>query len=482
MIHDVMAALDDDASRGAGEAVARLVADYLGAAHAAHGPVSTPRSPAEIARRFDEPMPERGAPLDAVLARVRDEVLSDANRLAHPMAMGHQVSAPLAAAVWAEAITAALNQSLAVREMSPTLTHVERRVVRWMCDLAGYGADAGGTLGSGGTEATFTGLLAARAAALPDAWMDGVGADAGVIVCGEHAHYAVTRAAGEMGIGMRSVVLVPSRDWRMDADALEETLARLERERRRVIAVVATAGSTATGSFDDLEAIGASCGARGTWLHVDGAHGASALLSATHRHRVAGLARARTVAWDPHKMMLLPLSAGMLLARDERDLDAAFAQRAPYLFHGAAGERTLDQGVRSFQCSRRADALKLWVALSRYGASGIGALYDRLCATARALWEATAERRDVVALHEPECNILSFRWVGVGSLDDERLDAINLGARETYNASGHGWITTTMLGGRRVLRATIMNPRTSADDGRAMLEEVCEVARRVASS
>lgn len=480
MIDPVMTALDDDASLQAGEAFARLAAEFLAEAYARRGPVSTSLEPAAIASRFEEQMPADGAPLQDVLARVRDEIMTDANRLAHPMAMGHQVSAPLGAAVWAESLAAAMNQSLAVAEMSPTLTHVERRVVRWMCDLAGLGAESGGTLTSGGTEATFTGLLAARGAAMPDAWIDGVGASSGVIVCGEHAHYAVSRAAGALGIGMRNVVVVPSLGWRMDAEALESTLARLERERRMVIAVVATSGSTATGAFDDLEAIGASCDTRGIWLHVDAAHGASALLSARHRHRMHGIARARTIAWDPHKMMLLPLSAGMLLARDERDIDAAFAQRAPYLFHDPAGARTIDQGVRSFQCSRRADVLKLWVALQRYGAAGIGALYDRLCATTCSLWEAIAERDDFVAPHEPESNILCFRWVGDRALDDARLDAINLATRESYNRSGHGWITTTMLGGRRVLRVTIMNPRTTNADVRSMLGEVARVARAIA--
>jgi L-2,4-diaminobutyrate decarboxylase len=234
-------------------------------------------------------------------------VLPDSNRLYHPRYVGHQVSAPLPAAIWTESLVAALNQSLAVAEMSPVATVLEHRVIQWMCELAGFGPNAGGTLTSGGTEATFTALLAARAAALPDAWSDGVGAHPPVVVCGEHAHYAVTRAVGELGLGLKSAVVVPSRDWRMDTEALAVTLDRLAGERRRVMAVVATAGSTATGSFDELEAIGPLCHERGLWLHVDGAHGASALLSETHRHRLRGIGFARSIAWDPHKLMLLPL-------------------------------------------------------------------------------------------------------------------------------------------------------------------------------
>ena len=479
MLTALLAELEADTGADAGAAFAALVAHYFAETREERGPVSTPRAPIALAARFAEPLPARGRPLAEVLARVERDVLGDSNRLYHPMYMGHQVSAPLPAAVWAESLIAALNQSLAVFEMSPAATAIEHQLVHWMCDLAGFPAGAGGTLTSGGTEATFTALLAARSQAIPDVWQRGMHGEPPVVVCGEHAHYAVTRAAGAMGLGLASVVLVPSRAWQMDVAALSATLEGLRAAGRRVMAVVATSGSTATGSFDDLAAIAALCDERGIWLHVDGAHGASALLSAEHRHRLRGIERARSVAWDPHKMMLLPLSAGMVLVREERDLAGAFAQRAPYLFHHRDAEdeeRIWDQGVRSFQCSRRADALKLWLALQRYGADGMGLLYDHLCATTRALHAAVAARPDFEALHEPECNILCFRYVGDGSLDDAALDALNRELRERYNRSGAGWITATTLGGRRVLRVTVMNPRTTPAHVVRMLDGVAALA------
>jgi len=475
---ELLGELEADMSAEAAALFTALAADYMNDTRSGTGPVNTSRSPVELAALFDEPMPRVGAPLAQVAARVRDEVIPDCNHLYHPRYVGHQVSAPLPAAIWTESLTAALNQSVAVSEMSPTGTALEHRVIRWMCELAGYDERAGGTLTSGGTEATFTALLAARSASIPDVWTDGVGTEPPVVVCGEHAHYAVARAVGELGLGMRNAVAVPSREWRMDVDALRTTLDSLRDAGRRVMAVVATAGSTATGSFDDLETIGAMCEERGIWLHVDGAHGASALLSERHRHRVRGIGHARSIAWDPHKMMLLPLSAGVVLVRDERDLDAAFTQRAPYLFHGASGERVIDQGVRSFQCSRRADVLKLWVALQRYGTAGIGALYDRLCDVAAAMHDQLVAHPSFEPVHRPECNILCFRWVGDGSLTDAALDEFNRDLRERYNRSGHGWITATNLGGRRVLRVTIMNPRTGPDDVAEVIAGLEKEARR----
>jgi L-2,4-diaminobutyrate decarboxylase len=473
---NALEALEEDMSSASGALFVDLVAGYFSATRDGDGKVSTPRTAGELTARFADALPMEGHPLADIVQRLATDVIADANQLMHPMSLGHQVAAPLPAAVWTESLIGALNQSTAIWEMSPTATVIETQLVRALTRLVGWGDKAGGTFTSGGTEATFTALLAARAHAMPDAWEKGMGDLRPVVLCGEHAHYCVPRAVAQLGLGRRSALAVPSRDWKMDVSALKEMLDALAGAGTKVMAVVATAGSTATGSFDDLAAIGELCEARGIWLHVDGAHGASALLSPAHRHRVRGLEYARSLAWDAHKMMLMPLAAGMLLVRDEADLAQAFSQQAPYLFHGAHDERVWDQGTRSFLCSRRADAIKVWVGIQRYGVAGLAALYDLLCDSARSLHELIAARDDFVALHEPETNILCFRWVGDRSLDDGALDAINLELRMRYNRAGHGWITTTVLGDRRVLRVTVMNPRTTRPHLSAMLDELSREA------
>jgi len=476
----VLATLERDGAPDVAAQVIALATRYFETTRRAEGPVSAGRSPNEVSARFDEPMPEDGTDLTTIVGRIERDILADANRLAHPMYMGHQVSFPLSTAVWTDAVISALNQSLAVEEMSPTLTPLEHRVIRWMCDAVGFPAGSGGTLTSGGTEATFTALLSARAAALPDSWMNGVTEPRPVVLCGEHAHYAVTRAVAELGLGMRSAIVIPSASYRMDVGALEREVRRLREREIAIMAVVATAGHTATGSFDDLDAIGQLCESFGIWLHIDGAHGATAVLSERHRHRVRGIERARSIAWDPHKMMLLPLPAGMLLVRSERDLQSAFAQRAPYLFHGdAEATRVRDQGVRSFQCSRRADVLKLWVVLQRLGRRGVAALHDHLCDLAVQVREELEKHSEFEVLHVPDSNILCFRYVGHSRADDETLDAINREIRERYNRSGAGWITATLLDGRRVLRVTMMNPRSTRAHIRALVDGLLSVGADV---
>ncbi|HMG12323.1 MAG TPA: aminotransferase class I/II-fold pyridoxal phosphate-dependent enzyme [Gemmatimonadaceae bacterium] len=492
MIDDILAELEADTSLEVGEQFAAVTARYFESTRSGKGQVSTPRSAEELAQRFSEAFPREGRPVTEIIERLEREVLADANKYYHPMYMGHQTSAPLPVGVWMESVIGALNQSLAVWEMSPTATMIEHQIVGWLGKLAGYGTGAGGTLTSGGTEANFTAMLAARNAAVPNSWEDGLGADPPVVVYGEHAHYAVTRAIGQLGMGRRRGIPVPSRNFRIDVDLLVAALDRLRKEDKRVMAVVATAGTTATGSFDDLESVGALCEERGIWLHVDGAHGAGALLSSRPPRALKGLRHSRSLAWDPHKMMLLPLATGMVLTRDEGDLERAFAQQAPYLFHAGKSTRVIDQGMRSFQCSRRADVLKLWFVMQRFGSSGLGRMYDHLCNTARLLYEAIQERDDFENIHEPESNILCFRYLGaknrkkagstMSSSDIEQIDALNRELRPRYNREGTGWITATVLDGRPVLRVTMMNPRTGAEHVKALLDGLAAKAKEIESA
>ncbi len=454
-------AIAADSGVEAGEAVAGIVARLLADQRA--GATRPPTARDVVEGLFDEPAPAAGRPLLDVLARVERDVVPHATALHHPRHMGHQLSAPLPAGIWTEPLVAALNQSLAVAELSPVATAVERRVLRWLADLAGLPASAGGTFTVGATEATFTALAAARARLWPDAWERGIAGRQAVVLCGEHAHYSVARATAQLGLGAAACVRVPAdARFALDPAALRSLLAR---EERPVLAVVATAGATAVGAFDDLAAIGAICREHGVWLHVDGAHGASALLSERHRSRLAGSDGVDSLAWDAHKMLGLPLAAGALLLRDEARLDAAFVQHAEYLFHDRS-ERPYDQGVRSFQCSRRGDALKLWVAWQRHGTAGLGALYDRLCATTAALHEEVVAHPAFEPIHAPETNILCFAHAGG---EDERL-------RTAWNAAGDGWLSLTRLGGRAVLRATVMNPFTTRADCLATLDGLAALA------
>src|SRR6185503_20199303 len=160
MIDDILTELEADTALDVGEQFAAVTARYFESTRGGDGQVSTPHQPDELARRFDEDFPRTGRPVAEILARLERDVIADANKYYHPMYMGHQTSAPLPVGIWMETVIGALNQSLAVWEMSPTATMIEHQIVQWLAKLAGYANSAGGALTSGGTEANFTAMLA----------------------------------------------------------------------------------------------------------------------------------------------------------------------------------------------------------------------------------------------------------------------------------------------------------------------------------
>jgi L-2,4-diaminobutyrate decarboxylase len=395
-------------------------------------------------------------------------------QLHHRSYMGHQVCPPLPEAVIGDLVVSLLNQSTAVWEMSPVGTVIEREIIRWLSALAGYPETSTGTAVSGGSAANLTGLLAARAR-----WRHDGTHSRPVIVCSADAHYSVARAASIMGIAAADVLKVATdAAHRMDVDALETTLAALEADGMAPLAIVATSGSTATGAFDRLDEIAVLRDRYRTWLHVDAAHGASVLLSPALAPLVNGLSRADSLSWDPHKMMWMPLSLGVILVRDATWLRRAFEADAPYLFNADRAAENL--GEMTIQCSKRADAIKLWLALKSSGPGPIVRALEHVTLVTRHLYDAVEDAPDFEPLHVPELNIFCFRYVGPPELriPAEELDARNAAIRERLIQSGEAWITSTILKGARALRVTIINPKTTNEDVERMLEAV----RRVAAS
>jgi L-2,4-diaminobutyrate decarboxylase len=404
---------------------------------------------------------DRGGAAPMPLVRM---LMENAIQLHHPAYMGHQVCPPFPTAVIADLVISTLNQSTAVFEMSPIGTVIEQEVIRWLAGRAGYPPSALGTAVSGGSAANLTGLMAARAR-----WKAKRENDPRkptphpVILCSADAHYSIARAASIMGIDSDHVIKVPTNDrHQLDLGVLAAAL----RDANDVMAIVATSGSTATGAFDDLRAIAALRDQYDTWLHVDAAHGASVLLSERLRHLVDGLDLADSLAWDPHKMLWMPLSLGVILVRDGLWLRRAFEADAPYLFNA---ERASDNiGEVTIQCSKRADATKLWLTLQVSGTAPFEAALDQVTDVTRYLYDRVIESDDFEAMHEPEFNIFCFRH---RSDDDTNADL-----REKLIRSGHAWITSTLLKGQRVLRVTMINPRTERSDVDRMLAALRTIA------
>jgi L-2,4-diaminobutyrate decarboxylase len=449
-----------------GHALIDLLADHLETSLAGENKVLQWKLPAQEDLRWKAPLPHTPSlSASGLLERIRDDILPAGLAIHHPHNLGHQVATPLPMAALCDLVAALTNQAMAVYETGPAATMLERQVIRWLAELIGWD-HAEGVLTSGGAQANLTALLAARQQAAGwNIWKEGVaGGPALKILASEHAHYSVSRAAGIMGLGTDAVVKVAADDQgRMDMSALAEMHRQAIASGGRIMAVVATAGCTPTGSIDPLDEIGAYCRQHTLWMHVDGAHGASTLLSEQHRNMLRGIERADSVVWDGHKLLYMPAAVSAVLFRNTAHSYAAFAQEASYLFQGQSHEEeTYNTSYRTLECTKRMMGLKLWAAFSLYGATGLGELVDKVFATARLLSDKLQAAPDFDLLMSPQTNIVCFRH-GTGDQSELRKRLVESGAFHLTQVNLHGGVW---------LRATVMNPFTAESDLDALLDSI----------
>jgi L-2,4-diaminobutyrate decarboxylase len=429
-------------------------------------------TPDAAVKRWGVDALERGG---ADLLELVRETIASSHHLHHPRYVGHQVTSPLPDAATTELVAALLNNSMAVYEMGPVSTAMERAVIAWMARRLGWRAGGGGTeadgvLTSGGSLGNLTALLGMRAA------MSNANDDPRTlaVLVSDQAHYSVRRSIAMMGWGDEGVVAVPTdARFKMRVDALEEAHRVAASRGRRVIGVVASACSTATGAFDPLEAIADHCKNKAIWMHVDGAHGAVASLSPKTRALVAGVERADSIVWDAHKMMLVPSLVTAVIFRDGARSWDAFATRASYLFDGQ--ERPWwDIALRTVECTKKMMALKVYAAIAVHGEAMFREYVERCFDRARVFAERARSTRDFELAVEPECNIVCFRYTPEGARD---LDALNATIRKRIVESGRFYLVQTGLPRGTYLRVTIINPRTTDSDLSSLLDEIRIVAR-----
>lgn len=389
--------------------------------------------------------------------------------LSHPRYGAQQVAAPIPAAALVESVVAAMNQSLAVWEMSPIATAIDRDLMTGFKKLFGYPRSAEGSLVPGGAFANLTALLAARDALEAGASKNGQARIA--IIVGAQAHYSIARAAAILGLGRDAVFKVPlDAEFSTDVRECDRAFASARKAGFRKFILVGSSGSTPTGSFDDLRALSEIARKHRSWFHVDAAHGAGLAFSRRFRSKLKGLERADSLIFDPHKMMFMPLAAGGVLVRDRSRLTEPLEEGAPYLF--GSKRRWPDLGQLTIACSQRFDALKVWLVWRVYG----GELWDQLtthvCDVAQAALEYCSQSKILEPVHKPHANIFCFR------LRQHHSDRRHWAIKEELNESGFGYLSSTLLDRRRVMRLVVMNPRTTVADIHGILGRVEQIATR----
>ena len=434
------------------------------------GPVWQPM-PDAIRAAWQAPLPHSGADPVDVYADYRRLVAPYGVGNRHPRFFGWVHGGGTVIGMLAEMLAAGLNANCGGRDHAPIA--VERQVVRWAAEMLGLPQKAGGLLLSGTSTANFVAVLAARRAALgPAVREDGVGGARLTAYASDGAHMCVARALDMAGLGSGSLRLIACDDaGRMRIPDLAE---RLEADRAAGMTpfmVVGTAGSVDIGAIDDLAGLAEMCRENGLWFHVDAAFGAMAMLSDRLRPLLRGIEQADSVAFDFHKWMQVPYDAGCIVVRDQAALRAAFVRQADYLRPTgrglAAGEPwPVDLGP---ELSRGFRALKVWMTIRTYGADRLGAVVEHCCALAQRLAATIARTPELELVAPVALNIVCFRVAGGD-------DATQEGIASWLQEAGRSVLSTTTLGGRRVLRAAIVNHRTRAADVDAIVSDVLDAS------
>jgi L-2,4-diaminobutyrate decarboxylase len=459
-------AYDPERFRHDGHRLIDALADELASWQRRDGVALPWREPAAARAAWAETMGQSGELVADLVAVARASTA-----LANPRCMAHQVPPPVPAGVLAEVVAALLNNGMAVAEMGPAAVPIELAVLGWMCRALGLPDGAGGVMTSGGSLGNLTALLAMRQARAGfDAW--GQGAHAGpplAVIVSDDAHYSIARALRILGWGDGGAIAAPlDARHRLTGAAVEAALARAGE--RRVIGIVAAAGSTATGAYDPLDELADVATHHQLWLHVDAAHGGSVALSPTHRGKLRGIERADSVVWDAHKLMMMPALVTAVLFRREADAYRAFAQHASYLFDT---DNWWDLGRRTLECTKRAMAVEVWATLRALGEGWFADVVDRQHALAAELAAKVDAAPDFELALAPESNIVCYRQTGAAD-----LDAHNQALRQRVVEDGRFYIVGTRLPSGYYLRSTLMNPLIEPRDLDELLEHLRQLACR----
>jgi glutamate/tyrosine decarboxylase-like PLP-dependent enzyme len=452
------------------------------------------------------PAPAEPTTSAGLLAEFRERVAPHNLSAYHPRSLSYFTPPPLLMSVVGELLAQVVQQGVDVWHAGPVATFVEEEVLRWLCDLVGYGPGSFGLLTSGGVMANFLAMALARDVHLArlrgsstpprGAALEGVR-----VYTSDQTHFSIGRALDELGFPAETLVVLPTDDrFRLHAEPVAGAIAADRRAGLTPIAISAVAGSTNTGSVDRLEELAGLATRENLWFHVDAAYGAAARLSARDAGRVAGIELADSVTVDPHKWFYQAYDIGGLVVRDGSLLEGTFGRRRPEYYRGGEAPigKDADHGADAhddhdtpgqlnfyklgFEGTRRWRALKLWMSWKHVGTSGFGRLVAANIDQAALLARRCAESDDLEALPaEPELSVVCFRHLPGGQDAVMRLSATDLDDHQdrlqaALEKSGDGWLSTTRLRGATWLRAGIVNTQTTEADIDALLATIRRLA------
>jgi glutamate/tyrosine decarboxylase-like PLP-dependent enzyme len=442
-----------------------------------------PDSYPDSRRRFFGPSgeptraPARGVSAADVVGAFRERVAPMTFNAQHPAAFSYFTPPPLAMSVGGEILAQWLQQGVDVWHAGPVGAFVEEEVTSWLRDLVGLPSGSWGVLTSGGVMANLMALAVAREVHLrsllgldrpPRA---GDLADVRVYAS-DQTHFSVARGLDILGFPDETLCVIPSDDrFRLRAEPVDGAIAADRAAGRMPLAISAVAGSTNTGSVDDIPALAALAEREGLWFHVDAAYGGAARLSSRDAGRVPGLARADSVTVDPHKWFFQAYDIGALVVRRRRDLLDTFHRAPEYYASNSPEDAPLNWYEYSIEGTRRFRALKLWLSWQHLGTAGLGGLIEHNNDLAAYLAATIREADDFDLACDPELSVVCFRHMPAGAAQwpIERLDGYQNALQRALEVDGTGWVSVTKLRARTFLRAGIVNYLATRTDVDALL-------------
>lgn len=465
-----------------GQAVTAIITEY--AASLDSRKVTSTATPQDLEKIFDEPFPEKGITTEEILERFTQDVITHAMQVPSPRYYGQFNPTPLPIGVWADALTSALNQNAGAWRNGPTSAMIEARVLRWLCELIGYGAESFGVLASGGTEANLIALKCARDRAHEAIVKGGLRSIPGdlTVYASEQCHFSIERSIDILGLGRNSLRKIATDErFHIRTDRLQEQIETDRSAGCTPCCVIGIAGATSTGVIDQLEELAAIAGKNNCWYHVDAAYGGTLAFSGKHRGKLKGIELADSITFDPHKWMFVPFACGAVLVRDGgRVLRDSFDITPEYLNEDRGGTDVEFDFFRYGQMgTRRFSSLKLWMALKFMGRKGYAAVIERQIQLTEYLASRIDELTDFRRVGQVETAVCCFRFLpenlakSLQAADGVNQDRLQQRLQQKIEHSGEAWITTTILNGRRALRVNInsfLTERRHIDDLVELLE------------
>jgi aromatic-L-amino-acid/L-tryptophan decarboxylase len=429
--------------------------------------------PAEVKTMFERSLPRFSTPLNAVYQQITENLMPYPMGNIHPRFWSWYMGSSNFTGALADFLAAVQGSNLGGGNHAAAL--MDNQVVNWCKEMLGFPPSASGTLVSGGSMANLIGLTVARnVKAGVDIREDGVGAIERPLrlYASDQVHSCHRKAVEALGLGNKALRRIPSdAELRIDVAALRAAITEDRVAGYKPVCLIATAGTVNTGAIDNLEALADLAAEEDLWLHVDGCIGALLAIAPGNAYRVSGIARADSVALDPHKWLHAPFEVGCVLIRDASAHRGAFAVTQEYLESTprglASAEWLYEYGL---QTTRGFRALKVWMALQEHGIDKFGRLIDQNIVQAHHLSQLI-EREPLFELVAPTTiNIVCFRYRPPG-LDGAALKGLNIEIMLRLQEEGIAALSDTTVHGEHCLRVAINNHRTRREDLATLVQE-----------